>query len=455
MPSKPRKSSPSSAEKSKWDELIRLTTPRLNRYIPHRPHPRQAAFLLDSREEMLFGGAVGGGKSDALLMAALQYFDIPGYAALILRTSRLALALPDGLIPRSHEWLTHTGATWNGTDKQWTSAEGATLTFGYLESEGDRYRYASSAYQFIAFEELTEFRREEDYRFLFSRLRKPAAGPLVNVPLRMRASTNPIGPGYAWVKRRFVDAGNAPMRAFLPSRLEDNPSLDAEAYEKALAQLPPLIAEKLRHGDWSAVEKGQVFDRAAFHFQDLLSAPAFTRVVRFWDLAASEPSDAYPDPDWTCGVKMALDVSGRPWTLDVKMARLGPERIEQLVLRTANEDGKAVPVRMFTDPGQAGKAQVNTFARLLAGYDFGGVPIGGNKWTLAQPYAAQVRNRRAIWSATGSSVGEALDQLEGFPTAVHDDAVDGHSGAYNWLVSPESERAQQARDYFNALIGDK
>jgi len=33
--------------------------------------------------EVLFGGSAGGGKSDALLMAALQYVDVPGYAAIL------------------------------------------------------------------------------------------------------------------------------------------------------------------------------------------------------------------------------------------------------------------------------------------------------------------------------------------------------------------------------------
>lgn len=377
---------------------------------------------------------MGGGKSDALLMAALQFFDVPGYAALILRTSRLALALPDGLIPRAHLWLDGTGATWSAQDKRWTSPEGATITFGYLEREADRYRYASSAYQLIGFEELTEFKREEDYRFLFSRLRKPSSGPLAKVPLRMRATTNPVGPGYAWVKQRFVDAGNTASRAFLPSRLEDNPSLDAEAYEEALAQLPPLLRAKLRQGDWSAVEKGQIFERDMLAYEDISRAPKFKRLVRFWDLAASAPSDTYQDPDWTCGVLLGVDDAERPWVLDVRLARVGPDGVEQLVTRTAYEDGRLVPVRMYKDPGQAGKAQIASYARLLAGFDFDGVPVATDKVTAAMPLAAQVRQRRCCWCATGPHALEALDQLEGFPCAAHDDAVDALSGAYNYLT---------------------
>ena len=148
--------------RSQPSNLARAMTPRLNRYIRHAPHAKQAAFLLLPQLEALFGGAAGGGKSDALLMAALQYFDVPGYAALILRTTKQSLTLPGGLIPRSHEWLHGTGARWRASENTWYSPEGASLTFGYLRSEDDRYRYASSEYQFIGFEELTEFRRAED-----------------------------------------------------------------------------------------------------------------------------------------------------------------------------------------------------------------------------------------------------------------------------------------------------
>ena len=174
--------------------------------------------------EVLFGGATGGGKSSALLMGALQFFDVPGYAALILRTTSQALTLPDGLVPRSHQWLANTGATWNEQKKTWASECGATLTFGYLEGPRDKYRYASSAYQFIGFEELTEFRKEEDYTFLFSRLRKTLARASLARALEDARDDEPSGSGLL--------VGQAPLSstlrtleraAFCPSTLDDKP----------------------------------------------------------------------------------------------------------------------------------------------------------------------------------------------------------------------------------------
>ena len=75
-----------------FSELLRLLTPRLTKYIPWQPTETQAAFLLLDCGEALYGGAAGGGKSVALLMAALQYVDVPGYNALLLRRTFAALS---------------------------------------------------------------------------------------------------------------------------------------------------------------------------------------------------------------------------------------------------------------------------------------------------------------------------------------------------------------------------
>ncbi len=235
----------------------------LRKFCPHEPWPRQSLFLGLHCLEAFYGGAAGGGKSEALLMAALEFAHVPGYAALILRKDTQRLRLAGGLIPRSHEWLTGKGAQWNDTQRTWTfptSGAPATIRFGYLRDVNDKYRYASSEFQFIAFDELTEF-LEEDYLFLFSRLRKSNH---LNIPLRMRSASNPGGLGHAWVKGRFIPPNFMPLqadeivwqgeRAYVPAKIGDNPALDAAEYGRSLAHLPPLLRERLMHGDWSLRE---------------------------------------------------------------------------------------------------------------------------------------------------------------------------------------------------------
>ncbi|NKB16580.1 MAG: hypothetical protein HC774_06520 [Sphingomonadales bacterium] len=111
--------------------------------------------------------------------------------------------------------------------------------------------YGSSEFQYIAFDELTEL-HEEDYLFLFSRLRK---AKLLDVPLRIRSASNPGNIGHLWVKERFIDAAHE-NRRYIPSLIADNQYLDAESYRESLTHLMPVTRERLMNGDWNVQERG-------------------------------------------------------------------------------------------------------------------------------------------------------------------------------------------------------
>jgi hypothetical protein len=254
--------------------------PRL-RYNNFPPSPKQVAFLSWQGREALFGGAGGGGKSIALLMAALQFVDVPGYNAVIFRRALTDLELPDGLIDVSKDWLDGTDAAWNGNKRRWTFPSGAVLQFAYMSHYGSERRYKSTQFQFIGFDEVTEFPWEEQYLYLFSRLRRgvqnsgqalatygaaPDGVTLADIPLRVRSATNPGGPGHSWVYQRFVDKSNPERRPFLPSLLSDNPGIDADEYRAALAELPEVERRRMEEGDWDVVE----IPGALWKFADLV-----------------------------------------------------------------------------------------------------------------------------------------------------------------------------------------
>lgn len=253
-------------------------------YIPHAPEVPQHAFLWLWQKEALYGGAAGGGKSDALLMAALQYVNVPGYAALILRRTYADLSLPGAIMDRANSWLRPTAATWHDGKKTWTFPSGATLTFGYLDSANDKYRYQGPEFQYIGLDELTQIRLA-DYTYLFSRLRKPSEGLLSKVPLRMRSASNPGGKYYQWVTDRFpVMPGDTPQmkggRIFIPAKLDDNPHVDHTSYRSSLSELTPEEQAQLLNGDWTIRAPGPW----AFRHEHLDAA--FTLGQRFDELRA-------------------------------------------------------------------------------------------------------------------------------------------------------------------------
>ncbi len=192
--------------------------------------------------EAFYGGQVGGGKSDALLMGALMYADVPGYSAMIFRRTFSDLSQPDALIPRSHEWLGPTPAKWSEQKHSWTFPSGATLSFGYMAHENDKYNYQGSAAQYYGWDELTQF-EESQYLYLLSRLRRRANSP---VPLRVRSASNPGNIGHEWVYERFV-VGPHP---FVPASLDDNPHLATEEYRKNLEELDDVTRAQLLEGQW-------------------------------------------------------------------------------------------------------------------------------------------------------------------------------------------------------------
>lgn len=253
----------------------RLTT-RM-RYIvecrPVDPVPMRCISVDHPRRMYLVGKSfIPTHNTISLLADALKYVAVPDYSALLLRTSYPDLKQEGGLIDVAHTWLQQTSAKWNEQDHTWTFPSRATLRFGFLATENDKYRYQGGEYQYIGFDELTQF-RESQYRYLFSRLRKKAG--MRDVPLRMRGATNPGGVGGQWVYERFIperftpdqarelkvwfkEHENGHKTAFVPSLLDDNPSLDRQSYLESLAELDEITRQQYLSGDWLIQVRGDI-----------------------------------------------------------------------------------------------------------------------------------------------------------------------------------------------------
>jgi predicted phage terminase large subunit-like protein len=434
------------------ERLLDLVGPLRLPHCPWAPTPRQEAFLRLRALEGLFGGAAGGGKSIALLMAALQYADVPGYHALLLRPSLTEFELPGGLIELAHQWLANTKAEWSGETRTWrfpgadrSGAGGASVRFGYLDGAKDASRYAGSSFSFLGFDELTRI-DQTHYQRMFRVLRQPDHGNtatpaaadgtrLGDVPTRARATSNPGGSGHAWVKQYFVDpTTRADGVVFLPARLTDNPFLDHDNYLASLAVLPHAERERLLNGDWNIPDDGELFQRAWFQQIDRSELPATTHSVRFWDLAATEPSAASPDPDYTVGLRLDLDErTGSFYLSDLVRVRIPPGAVEQLVAATAERDGKSVRIIIEQEPGAAGSTVIDRYKRhVLRGYSARGIRATGAKDVRASVAAAAAENG-LITIVRGRNTNDFLDEICAFPHAAHDDCVDALAGAHQAL----------------------
>lgn len=414
-----------------WEKINEWLQPKRSEYWAEEPSLTQKVFLKSNAKEVLFGGAAGGGKSSALLMAALQFVDVPNYSAILFRRTYADLALPGALMDRFITWMSnYEDVHWNANQYTATFPSGARVTFGYLNNVNDYLRYKGSEFQFIGMDEVTEI-READYRYMFSRLRRPSSGPLSKVPLRMRAATNPAP---NWVRQRFLVEGKDTGRIFVPSKLTDNPGIDPDSYRSVLAELDPVERKRLEFGDWWSTTLGSMFDRTNFEIIDPSEIPdmtADTTMIRFWDLAGTEPSPSNPDPDWTVGCLGMFD-RGVFYILDVRRVRAKGDRIEKFVRDTAEEDGIEVGIMMEQEPGSAGKNLIDQYARyVLPGYEFYGQRATGDKVTRAKPFSAAVANGN-VRLVRGSWNTDFIDELSAFPEApIHDDQVDAAVHAFN------------------------
>lgn len=407
------------------------------------PTARQAlALSMDWKREVLFGGAAGGGKSVYLLQAALQFVDWPEYRALILRRTFAQLSIAQGLLELAQEWLAgraQGGDTVGGYPTKWRFRSGATLDFGHVQHLKDRTNYQGGGWHFVGFDELTQF-PEGSYTYIaFSRRRRTLAS---KVPLRVRATSNPGGEGHDWVRQRFIEEGErvetaasylSTARAFVPSKLRDNPHIDADEYVKDLQELHPYERAMLLDGDWDVRAPGSFFDRAWFALFDAVPGRV-VQSVRFWDLAATAPR-AGTDPDWTVGT-LVHRLAGAPvdyCVADVDRSRIKPGPLEQRIVATARADGPKVLQVIEQEPGSSGKIAATALARALDGLPVRFDRPTGDKASRAAPFASAAEQGR-VGVVRRPWLTEWLRELESFPGGSHDDQVDSASGAYARLA---------------------
>lgn len=245
-----------------------------------KPNPgRQEEFLSlpDSFFEAFYGGALGGGKTEALVMLPILrgFINNPKYNGIIFR--RTFPQLEEHVIPKTRQWYPTVGGKYNETKHIWYFPSGATQRLGYLDSDADVYKHDGAEYNYIGWDELTHF-TERMYTYLSTRCR--SSHKKLGLPTIMRSASNPGGEGHSWVKKRFVVSaplGRVPLHIkyngilvskaiFIPAKMQDNPKLleSDPNYINRLRILGEREFEAKAEGNWDAFE-GQVFNEFRSH----------------------------------------------------------------------------------------------------------------------------------------------------------------------------------------------
>lgn len=214
-----------------------------------------------------------------------------------------------------------------------------------------------------------------------------------------------------------------------------------ERYEGTRLGRQELMAELL-------TDSGAVFSRSWFPITGTKLAGPTVRYVRAWDLAATEPSDGNPDPDWTVGALVAWDgaahvegsdVPGILQIQDIVRWRLGPGATQDKVLRQTKLD--SLPkVLIEREPGSAGKSLISAYGRAMSGLArVEGIAPTGDKQTRAEVWSLLAEQGR-VTLLEGDWIPEFLTELEEFPMGNHDDQVDAVSLAAGWVTGRRVSR---------------
>lgn len=409
--------------------------------LEYTPTPKQQLFHDATEFDLLFGGALGGGKSVAVLMEAIRAcVRNPGLRVGCFRRTygELKESLLAELAQRG--FAREIGATWNGSDYELRFPNGSVLMFRYAETLTDATRRQGGQYQMLIFDERT-LTPPDVIAFLESRLRSGRE----DIPvLGIRSSANPGGPGHGAVRARYIDATNYGEKVvhdergrsvrFIPSRMEDNPHLNPE-YEADLLALPETMRKALREGDWS-VFAGAMFPELTRdrHVVEPFTLPTTWRRYNGIDWGYSAP--------WAV-LWAAVDEDGRVWLYrELYAKRVGEADQARRILEA--EAGEHIVARFADDAMWATRGDAKPIADI---YSDNGVFLtkagkgGGSRvtgWQRVRSYlddAPACSHHRAMGWATCPrlhmfpQIVETFREMRDLPHATKGDPEDADSTA--------------------------
>jgi len=243
-----------------------MSKPSIDLSKLYKPHPKQQMAHKAIEQNVLYGGAVGGGKSYYLAAEGIQLsLDYPSNRGYMCRQKltdfRISTLLElkrylDATViinDRGKQEIVELIPQHHQTENYFRLYNGSYIYYGGIgdDREGTT-RVKNMTLGFVAVDQLEEV-EEVNWNWLLSRLRLQ----LPNIHYKAIATANPA-PG--WVKRRFIES-KLENHIFIPALPKDNPYLPDD-YESNLRKwFPPEMVKALLDGDWDALEGGNFLFR--------------------------------------------------------------------------------------------------------------------------------------------------------------------------------------------------
>lgn len=408
--------------------------------------------------EVLYGGAAGGGKSYGQLIDAFLYaIKYKGSKQLLLR--RTFPELERSIILVSLTLFPKEAAKYNSSQHRWKFFHGSIIEFGYCDTEKDVTNYQGAEFDVIRFDELTHF-TEFQYTYLMSRIR--GVNPY---PKLIKCSTNPGGVGHAWVKERFIDTAppmqpykdkdSGSVRLFIPSTVYENKFLmDADPeYINRLKQLGEEEQKALLLGEWD-IFKGQYFRefKRAIHVVDPFEIPQHWTRFRSLDYGL----------DMCACYWWAVDERGREYIYrelhepDLNLSQAA-ERIMDLTPADERIDYTIASPDLWNRRQETGfsGAELMYKAGLLGMRPADNNRIGG--WRAMREHLAPYEDEQGITTARLRLFSNCINAIRSIPALVHDEkkVEDAATEPHEYTHAPDSIRYGVMSRPISAKIPEK
>lgn len=442
---------------------------------------KQEKFLQDKTNDIVvWGGAASAGKTQLSLMSIMLGATYDGdYVAGIVRNSQKQMKGPGSLWSSGCKMFAEFGVTSNKIELSWNFPSGAEVKCHHLNQNTEDFQ-GTQCTRYLVDE--SQQCREDDVWYLTSRLRS-----MSSQKHQLILTANPDKNSFlcSWlVKAGYIGEDGLPLESmdgvttymvqsagefqwfatlkdvedafgkdvantaqkfvFYSANVYDNPFIckHLPEYVTKLENLKHVERQRLLLGNWFVTLEGEGYiKREWFDEIPLSQVPLGKPTVRAYDFAATKPSDANKDPDFTRGIRATFDKdTGHFYITDLVSERDRPAVVQMLVETTAQRDGKEVYIAIPQDAGAAGVESVQAKQARLSklGHKVLVCKARANKATRAEPFLIALQGGM-VHVVKGVFTDEHYRELENFDGikngGLHDDIVDALSDAFTCLTA--------------------